>query len=136
MFLPDDILILIRAFARPLRRRKVSVYWNQPSIKNNDDMLQHVYDIIMNSIQASHWLEAETIRFEIRWENDFKIYVWVKDDDVEYAELIVSMSAHHILNWKKNDERYHLGLVPYWNVASAYITQLINDNGVIVKLIK
>ena len=133
---PDDILGLIREFARPLKRRKVSEYWNQPSIKNNDDMLQHVYKILVEAIQTSPWLEGEDIRIESRWEDDFKLYVWVKDDDVEYAELIISVSNHHILHWKKKDEQYHLGLTPYWNSPSFYINQLINNNGTIVKLIK
>ena len=133
--LPDDILGLIRDFARPLTRRKVSVYWNQPYIKSNDDMLQHVYNIMVEAIQTSPWLEGEEIRIESRWENAFKLYVWVKDDDVEYAELIVSLSNHDILHWKLNDEQYHLGIIPYCN-ESRYITQLINDNGIIVKLIK
>ena len=133
---PDEIVRLIREFARPLTRRKVSCYWNQPSIKNDEDMLQHVYNKIVDAIELSPWLESESIRFEPRWEEDFKIYVWIKDDEVEYSELVVSISAHHVLNWKKNDEQYHIDIIPYWNEPSFYTIQLINDNGTIVKLIK
>ena len=134
--LPDEIVRLIRSFARPLTRRRVSCYWNQPSIKSDEDMLQHVYTIIVDAIKTYPWFECESIRFERRWEEDFKIYVWVRDDEFEYAELVITISAHHVLKWKKNDEQFHLGIKPYWNEPSFYIKQLINDNGAIVKLIK
>jgi len=129
---PDEIISLIRSFARPLKRRKVGVYWKHQPIKTTEEMIQHVYSILVNAIHSSPWLEEESVRIETQWEDGIKLYVWVEDEDVEYAELIVSVTMHHILNWKKGDERYHLGIVPYWFCGST-CTQLINDNNVIVK---
>lgn len=135
MILPDDILSLISTYSRPLKRRRVSNYWNNLYIKSDNDMISDVITRIALKLQCHVLFCDSELRLDVSYNDYININVWVIEDDVEYLEWKISFEFYHVLNWKKNDERYHIGISNNWNTPTHYITQLINDNGTIVKII-
>jgi hypothetical protein len=54
MEFPDDVLSLIREFARPLKRRIISNYWVQQKIINIDEMAEQVRFTFNESFKHEH----------------------------------------------------------------------------------
>ncbi len=146
MILPDDVLSIISTYSKPLKRRKVSDYWNKPNIKTDTDMVSDVVTNIALALQCHGWFSDCTLRLDITYHDNIKINVWVIEDEDKYLEMKIKFDFHHVLNWKKNDEKYHIGLASlnddhilwiskFWKMPTSYVTQLINDKGRIVKIL-
>ena len=133
MILPDDVLTLISDYSRPLNRRVVSDYWNKPNIKSDNDMISDVITHIALALQSHCWFADSTLRLDISYTDIIHINVWVIEDDDEYLEWHVSFGMYYVLNWKHGDERFHIGLTPYWSEPTRFITQLRTDNGTITR---
>jgi hypothetical protein len=138
MILPDDVISLISEYSRPLKRRIVSDYWKRSDISSDGDMIADAITHIACLLEHHCWFAETTLRLDIdyigRTTDKIAIDVWTKDDECEYLEMKLQLTMHHILNWKKNDEYYHVGLTE-WYQSHQCITQLINNNGKIVKLL-
>lgn len=150
MILPEDVISIISTYSKPLKRRRVSEYWNKPNIKSDTDMVSDVVTNIALSLQCHGWFSDCTLRLDIIYHDDVNINVWVIEDEDKYLEMKIKFDFHHVLNWKKNDEKYHIGFATLnddnydvcYNVwvstswyTPNYITQLINDKGRIVKIL-
>lgn len=137
MILPDDVVRIISEYSRPLKRRTVSDYWNRSDIETDGDMIADAITHIACILEHHCWFADTRIRLDINYIGNMDkiiIDVWAKDDECEYLEMKLQLTMHDILNWEKNDEYYHVGLM-HWCQSHQCITQLINNNGKIVKLL-
>ena len=116
MELPDDVLRIIKEYARPLKRQVVSEYWHKRRIYLLDKMINFACDSIMEY-------------FEYNQYNIYSLKFNNGNFDIELDTGTITLKLNNIFLWNGIiDSCFQEEL----DEDSNQYIRLINDNGIVV----
>ena len=129
MIFPDEIVLLISEFSKPLKRMRQSKYWSHHPASNKTKIIQAMtkFEDYISSISLSYYLQKQYQG------NYYTIRAWINNHG--YVFCILRFSIEDIVKWNGcNFERRNYNCV--LNLTEDIIYTYTIQNNKVVKLIK